>query len=83
MLVLNVSIVFLYVSKVLLDGFHTDQTVVSRMTVKIRYEQIEQMTWSPKLYNTGINFHEKVVCFDQPRTLPVVITTLSLCIIDK
>ena len=51
------------------------------MTVKIRYEQIEQMTSSPKLYIPGINFYEKVVCFDQPRTLPVVITTLSLRIL--
>ena len=48
-----------------------------------RYDQIEKMTSSPKLYIRGPNFDEKVVFFDQPRTLTVVITTLSLSIIDK
>ena len=33
--------------------------MVSRTPVKIRYEQIEQMTSSPKLYIPGINFQEK------------------------
>ena len=35
------------------------KTVVSRMTVKVWCEQIEQMTSKPKLCIPGINLHEK------------------------